>query len=192
MLDTAGTARYFDGVEPRRRSSKDEVRYQALRQTLERAVARSCPAWLASRREDIVQAAMMRVVGRSRDGKSLDEMSSSYLFRVAYTSLVDEIRLQRRRRMEQTDSAHDTETPLPSAGPSPEQRAQSRQLGRAIKACLERLAQTRNIAVSLYLQGCNVPEISGRVGWSRKQAENAVYRGLADMRRCLSDKGVQP
>lgn len=155
-------------------------------------MTRSCPAWLVSRREDIVQAALMRVVGRSRNGVDLDSMNSSYLFKVAYTSLVDEIRRQRRRGMEQTDSTHERVTPLTSRSPDPEARTLSQELGRAIKACMQRLAQTRNIAVALYLQGCKVPEISSQVGWSRKQAENAVYRGLADMRRCLADKGVQP
>lgn len=156
---------------------------------LERAVARSCPAWLVSRREDIVQAALMRINSRTRDGVDLDSMGSGYIFRVAYTALVDEIRHQRRRRMDQTDAA---ESPVKSEGPNPEQDVLSREIGRAIKACLEALAQTRHAAVSLYLHGSNVPQISTRTGWSRKQAENAVYRGLADMRRCLSDKGVQP
>lgn len=171
------------------RPSVDNARYEALRETLERAVARSCPTWLVSRREDVVQAALMRITSRTRDGVELDSMGSGYIFRVAYTALVDEIRHQRRRRMDQTDAV---ESPMKSDGPSPEQGALSAEIGRAIKACLEGLAQTRNAAVSLYLHGSNVPQISTRTGWSRKQAENAVYRGLADMRRCLSDKGVQP
>ena len=167
-----------------------DARYAALRRALERAVERSCPAWLVSRRGDIVQAALMRIVRRDRDGVDLDAMGSSYVFKVAYSALVDEIRHQRRRHMESTESAETAGLQSPVS--DPEQRTLSRELGAAIKACLELLAQTRNIAVSLYLQGCNVPEISSRVGWSRKQAENAVYRGLTDMRRCLSDKGVRP
>ncbi len=151
---------------------------------------RTCPTWLVSRREDVVQAAMMRILNRQRDGVALDSMGSGYVFKVAYSALVDEIRHQRRRRMDATSSVEDGELRSPKL--DPEAGVVSRQLGAAIKACLELLAQTRTVAVSLYLQGCNVPQISSRVGWSRKQAENAVYRGLADMRRCLTEKGVQP
>jgi RNA polymerase sigma-70 factor (ECF subfamily) len=30
------------------------------------------------------------------------------------------------------------------------------------------------------------------MGWTEKKAENLVYRGLADLRRCLSAKGLRP
>jgi len=137
-----------------------------------------------------VQAAMMRIISRHRDGVELDAMGSGYVFKVAYTALVDEIRHQRRRKLDSTSSAEETE--FHTEAGDPERRTAARQLGAAIKACLALLAQTRNVAVSLYLQGFNVPQISEQLGGSRKQAENAVYRGLADMRRCLTDKGVQP
>ncbi len=137
-----------------------------------------------------MQAALVKIMDRERSGADLGDMGSRYVFKVAYSCLVDEIRRQRRRKMPETSSP--AEGTLRSGDADPERQMQSHELGRAIKECLERLAQTRNLAVSLYLQGCNVPQISGRVGWSRKQAENAVYRGLGDMRRCLSDKGVRP
>ena len=136
-----------------------------------------------------MQAALLRIVKQAQT-RRIDALPPGYLHKVAYTSLVDEIRHQRRRRFDRTGSLEfdtvQTERPDPEAG------VLARDLGRAIKACLHALAQMRNLAVSLCLQGCGVAEVAHTAGWSKKQADNAVYRGLADMRRCLVDKGVQP
>lgn len=136
-----------------------------------------------------MQGALLRLVKKA-ERRPVDTLPASYVHKIAYSSLVDEIRYQRRRRLDQTDSLESAS--LGSERLDPESNAVARDLGRAIKACLHALAQTRNLAVSLYLQGSRVPEIARTAGWSQKQADNAVYRGLADMRRCLSGKGVQP
>ena len=38
------------------------IDYAQLREDLARAVARLCPGWLSSQRDDLVQSAMMRVM----------------------------------------------------------------------------------------------------------------------------------
>jgi RNA polymerase sigma-70 factor (ECF subfamily) len=37
-----------------------------------------------------------------------------------------------------------------------------------------------------------VPEASRILDWSAKRTENLVYRGLADLRECLTLKGMRP
>jgi RNA polymerase sigma-70 factor, ECF subfamily len=49
----------------------------------------------------------------------------------------------------------------------------------------------RRHAVTLNLQGHSVPDIGRLLGWTAKKAENLVYRGMADLRSCLSSKGIQ-
>jgi RNA polymerase sigma-70 factor (ECF subfamily) len=44
----------------------------------------------------------------------------------------------------------------------------------------------------LHIQGHSVDEISALLDCSRKKADNLVYRGLADLRACLSARGVTP
>ena len=39
--------------------------------------------------------------------------------------------------------------------------------------------------MTLHLQGFRVAEVATALGWTEKQAENLVYRGLADLRICL-------
>jgi RNA polymerase sigma-70 factor (ECF subfamily) len=46
--------------------------------------------------------------------------------------------------------------------------------------------------VTLYLQGHSVPDAARILDWPAKRTENLVYRGLADLRACLSNKGLRP
>jgi RNA polymerase sigma-70 factor (ECF subfamily) len=47
------------------------------------------------------------------------------------------------------------------------------------------LQDRRRTAVTLHLQGFRTGEVAAALGWTEKQAENLVYRGLADLRACL-------
>ncbi|MFP3941602.1 MAG: sigma factor, partial [Thermoanaerobaculia bacterium] len=66
-----------------------------LRRQLVRAVERTCPRWLSSEADDLVQNALIRVleIRRRREGEA--EFSSFYLRRAAYSAVVDEIRRRR-------------------------------------------------------------------------------------------------
>ncbi len=79
----------------------DAFDYTTLRRDIARAVARLCPRWLSARRDDLVQIAVMRVMQiagrREASGEGSEALASSYLYKVAYSVLVDEIRRMRRR-----------------------------------------------------------------------------------------------
>jgi RNA polymerase sigma-70 factor, ECF subfamily len=161
----------------------------ALRAALTRAVASICPPWLAASAEDVVQVALLRVVEVCRRGDGSTDLSTAYLRKAAYSALVDEIRrLKRRREVPLEDEGVDTRHSTPAA--NPEQTTSARQQGRAIRACLARLVRPRRLAVTLHLVGHSVPEAARLLNWSPKRAENLVYRGLADLRRCLEAAGV--
>lgn len=161
-----------------------------LRRRLSRAVVRVCPAWLSSHAEDIVQTALLRVLGAARvRGEGDPDLSSSYLEKAAYSATVDEIRRHRRRREE----AAPMERPVREAAADqadPETLAASREIAAGVGHCLSRLALPRRLAVTLHLQGHAVSEIAALLGWRFKKAENLVYRGLADLRRCLAARGL--
>jgi RNA polymerase sigma-70 factor (ECF subfamily) len=177
-----------EGLEARAFRRDD---YTQLRLDLVRAVRRICPSWLASRSEDVVQAALIRVSTLVEKGADPRPLSFSYLRKAAYSALVDEIRGLRRRQ----------EVPLPedsdafvlhAADPSPERTTASREIGEGIIECLRRLVQSRRLAVTLFLQGHTVPEAAKILGWSGKATENLVFRGLSDLRSCLASKGIAP
>jgi RNA polymerase sigma-70 factor (ECF subfamily) len=165
--------------------------YALLRSDLVRVVERICPSWLASRRDDLVQAVVMRVMEIQRRTEGTAVLSSFYLRKTAHSVLVDEIRRQRRRQEVPMEGDDDVAEPA-AALPDPERQAAGRQAGRAIRACLATLVRPRRLAVVLHLQGHSVPELCALLRWSLKRGENLVYRGMADLRRCLERRGATP
>lgn len=171
---------------------------QELRERIARSVARVCPRWLADQQDDLVQVATLRVLELQTASEGGRQFTAGYLWRVAYTAVVDEIR-RRKRRSEVSLEGCDV-TPegaslgdtLPSTEPDPESRGQGSQIGLGIRDCLERLVRARKLAVMLYLQGHTVPAAARLLEWSSKKTENLVYRGLRDLRGCLVRKGLEP
>jgi RNA polymerase sigma-70 factor (ECF subfamily) len=162
-----------------------------LRAALARAVCRICPSRLAAQADDIVQAALLKVLA-VHDGRPI---ASAYLWRAAYTATVDEIRRRRRRREVPLEAAAPPDA-APAAGPradsDPEGAVWAREIGRGLADCLRYLIEGRRLAVVLHLQGHSVPEAARILSWSDKRVENLVYRGLFDLRRCLTTKGLVP
>ena len=133
---------------------------------------------------------VMQIVDRNPSGDQDDRaLASSYLYRVAHSALVDEIRRVRRRR--ESDLDDEGVAPVAITRQDPERIAASREIGRGILDCLSRMSRERRLAVTLHLQGYSVPEASKVLEWNVKRTENLVYRGLADLRECLMSKGLR-
>ncbi|MEM1205569.1 MAG: RNA polymerase sigma factor [Acidobacteriota bacterium] len=163
-----------------------------MRRRLEASVRKVCPPHLADRSDDLVQVAMLRVMDVARKSEGVRVFTSSYLYRAAYSALIDEIRRLRRRQEVGMEDEDGTPMPLEAELPDPERHTASREAGQAITECLGTLVRPRRLAVTLYLQGHGTPDASGVLGWSVKKTENLIYRGLADLRRCLGGKGWSP
>ncbi len=164
---------------------------EKIRATLAVAVRRTCPPWLASDAEDITQEALLKVVRILERNEGEAELSSSYLWRVAYSATIDEIRRRRRHREVSMDDETMTAEPINPA-PSPESRSMATGIGQAIRDCLDGLIASRRRAVTLHLVGHTVSEAASLLGWPFKRTENLIYRGLADVRGCLERKGITP
>lgn len=175
-------------------TARQAIDYTRLRQDFVKAVSRLCPGWLASQRDDLVQAAVMRVMKileqQADGGEGEQPLAASYLHKVAYSALVDEIRRTTRRRETDLEDAAVEQVAINSQ--DPERMTASRQVGRGIQDCLSRMQRDRRLAVTLYLQGHTVPETARVLDWPAKRADNLVYRGLADLRQCLLAKGLRP
>jgi RNA polymerase sigma-70 factor (ECF subfamily) len=167
-----------------------------IRRGLVVAVTRACPGWLAPQRDDLVQSAMLRILELQNRGDGNRTFSSSYLRKVAYAVLVDEIRRMRHRSevpLAGEESAAGEGCAEPGGpGVDPERRLQDRQLGLVIADCLRNIKAERRQALVLFLQGHSVPETARILGWTDKKTENVVLRGRADLRRRLELKGLKP
>jgi RNA polymerase sigma-70 factor (ECF subfamily) len=168
------------------------IDYTKLRRDLAHAVARVCPRWQPTLRDDLVQSAVIRVMqvlAKNAGGNEGDPtLTPSYLYKVAYSVLIDEIRRERRRG--ETSLEEDAVAEHVMTEQNPERLATSHELGRGIQDCLTRIKRERRLAVTLYLQGHSVPAAARLLDWTAKRTENLVYRGLADLRECLTAKGM--
>lgn len=155
---------------------KDANDVAGMLPVLVRAVARHCPASLASQAEDLVQMALLRMLEHPpREGSGA--LGASYLWRVAFSVVIDEIR--RRQRSEKYQNDARARGVAQASGPD---------VGAEIRDCLERLPEPRRVSVTLHLQGFRLAEVASTLGWNEKRVENLIYRGIADLRRCLRGK----
>jgi RNA polymerase sigma-70 factor (ECF subfamily) len=171
--------------------SGGEEQLVALRQRFQGAVRRACPRWLADDAEDIVQAGLMRLFTSQEKSAGERQFSSIYLAKAARGAVVDEIRRRYRRREFPLEEKGPVDLAV-SHDPDPERQSASREIGRALRDCLARLRESRRLPVTLYLRGCSVPEVGRRLRWTPKKTESLVFRGLKDLRLCLSRKGIGP
>jgi RNA polymerase sigma-70 factor (ECF subfamily) len=176
--------------EERALSAEFLDRLPEIEQRLIVAVRRTCPSWLAAQADDLVQAAMIKVVEKARRNAEAPEVTPAFLWRVAYCAVVDEIRRHRRRREVPLAGEADGAPEPPATAPGPDRCADSHAIGVAIAGCLKRMLPERRQAVTLHLLGHSVPEIARLLGWSVKRADNSVYRGMSDLRRGLAEKGI--
>ena len=158
---------------------------EALRvlQALRAAVQRFCPPELRAAREDLVHSAQLRLLEIDARREQSGPRSTSYLWRVAYTTVVDEIRRLRRRSSSEPEGADGPEQAAPQPRP---------QLRLDLRACLAALLEGRRAAVLLHLEGFRAEEVGGVLRMETKRAQNLIYRGLRDLRRCLQEKGHSP
>jgi RNA polymerase sigma-70 factor (ECF subfamily) len=164
---------------------------EEVRRHLVAAVRRVCPPSIAGEADDLVQRAWLKLMRSENRGEGNPAPSASYLWRVAYTAVIDEIRRRDRRR--EVPLIEDSAAAIPATSqPDPEREAASRGIGAAIRDCLLKMVDARRRAVTLHLLGHTVPEIADLLGHRVKQSDNLVYRGMADLRRCLSGKGITP
>lgn len=159
----------------------------AIRAALERAVRAICPPWLAAQADDVVQEAWLRVE-KARAEES-GPPNASYLWKTAHSAAMDAIR--RRRRLREEAHAEEPDR-MPSAEPSPERAGQAAEIRRAVEEELARLAPDRRAAVLLFLYGYSLKESATMLGWTPKRADNQRYQGLAELRRRLAERGIEP
>lgn len=162
-----------------------------VRAQLMRTVQHVCPAWLSAQREDIVQAALLRVLNSLEGRESNAGLPSSYLWKAAYSATVDEIRRARRRPEVPLDELPVAER-VTDAAAGPDGDQSLRELGAAIRECLSRVGEARRVVVGFHLMGHKVGEMVNLLGWDEKRLRNLLSRGLLDLRRCLSERGLTP
>ncbi len=161
-----------------------------LADVLRRAVGRVCPSWLASQREDLVQSACLRVLKIWSEAEESRPLEASYLWRVAHSVVMDEIRRRRRRPEVALGNPGVAEPAAQEAGP--DQRHAAASLRGAIDEGLRQLSDPRRQAVLLYLHGFSLQDSARVLGWTAKRVDNQRYQGLSQLRAYLRERGLEP
>ena len=170
------------------RIGDDPVDLEELREILMQALRRKCSRRFESHFEDIVQRVLVKVVERSEDSSALVPVGPGYWVKAAHNALVDETR--RLRSKLEGPSPPEHEKSWFSEEPGPDRAFQSKQIGAAIYDCLQQQVDARKQAVTLYLHGYSAKESGKVLHYPEKRVRNLVFRGLSDLRRCLSGKGI--
>jgi RNA polymerase sigma-70 factor (ECF subfamily) len=140
--------------------------------------------------EQDVRIRLWRALGR---GAQLQTMSAAYVYRAAVSAALDLARRQNARRavplVEQRDS-HEMPLYRPPETCEPWDRLERAEVQEQITRALGELADRRRKVVGLYLLGYVREEIATLLGWSEPTTRNLLYRGLADLRACLTRGGI--
>ena len=184
---------------PRKEQKKRRVKtvsepfaYETILDELMVAVKKICPKWLADHRDDLVQVGMMRIMDVVRRSPEGEVPSNAYIRKVAFSAMIDEIRRQKRLAETTLENEESGEVPFAGNEHCAQTKVESTHIGGAIRDCLFKLVTPRRLTVALHLKGHSVPESARLLGWTPKKTENLVYRGLSDLRSCLTGKGVSP
>lgn len=176
-----------------------EVRFNAILdeygQVLRKAIARCCPTDLGIQTADIEQEARIRLWRALESEREIKDLTS-YVYRIASTTVIDAIRKVRARREESLYYAADEEgeevlRPLPvDEAAAPDRQFAQQQTMHKVAAAIARLPDNRRQVVTLYLKGMFSQEIADLLGWTEAKARNLLYRGLQDLRTQLKAEGI--
>ena len=162
--------------------------FRAVQRLLEKALYRTCPQWLQSEVEDLVQEAMIKLMKMLEASDQPMQVNKTYIKRMAHSITIDEIRKRQRRPEQGTEAGGEAEQ---VADIERDESAQ-RDTANSISECISEQLPDRQRAVTLHLIGHTVAEIARMLDCKAKRAENMVYRGVKQLRECLQAKGVHP
>jgi RNA polymerase sigma-70 factor (ECF subfamily) len=170
--------------------------YGRLIRSVVRKVCRSRPAIDLEDVEQEVRLKLWRVISNRT---AIDHLPS-YVYRVAYSVAVDQLRRIDVRPEDQFYGADDDgdggstgelERVPDAAAAAPDRIAACREAAAAVGEAVDRLSERRRQAVKLYLLGLNHTEIAAATGWTDAVARNHLYRGLGDLREALALRGIE-
>jgi len=172
------------------KTSPTPIEFEELRAILVRVMRRVCPTWMSGQQQDLVQAACLRIVKKWHGTEESPALGTSYLWRVAHSVVMDEIRRRKRHPETELDATGQIEPTSHRFLPEGDQIR--RELNTVITAGLERLNESRRWAVLLYLYGFSLNDSARMLGWNAKRVDNQRYQGLRELRAYLKERGMEP
>lgn len=142
--------------------------------------------------EDVVQEVRIRLWRAFSSGEQIERLGASYVYRTATSAALDMIRRRRSRGSEITDPADERLETMATSERGPEGEMESSDAVNDILGTVETLHPPRRAVVRMFLNGYERQEIADLLGWSEARTRNLLYRGLADLRERLRERGIDP
>jgi RNA polymerase sigma-70 factor (ECF subfamily) len=139
--------------------------------------------------DEVFQEVRIRLWRAMERRENPSDLPASYVYRTAMSAALDLIRRRRARREEELGVMHGGET---GAAPDPERDLEADELARTVAEAVEALTPSRRPVVRMHLAGYHRTEIAELLGWSEAKTRNLIYRGLAELRARLAERGVEP
>lgn len=147
-------------------------------------------------RDDDVDAVMqdvrIRLWKALGSGEKIRRVSTSYLYRTAVSAALDVIRRQRVRAVEAAAPLEASTEAAIAHLPTPEQAMADAELRAELERMMNGLRASRRPVVRMYLAGYSREEIAALLGWTEAKTRNLLYRGLAELRLRLVERGIHP
>lgn len=141
--------------------------------------------------DELLQDVRVRLWRARPDSEHVRTVSASYVYRTAVSAALD---LLRRRRVGRTESfdlrEHDRIATDSRAAIGPEEELAESELAEQIVQVVEEIAPARRPVVRMHLAGYRREEIAELLGWTEAKTRNLLYRGLADVREGLLERGI--
>lgn len=142
--------------------------------------------------EEIVQEVRIRLWRAFPSSEQISRLGASYVYRTATTAALDLMRRRRARGGEITDSMDERTESFATLARSPHAQLESDQAVGGIMEAVDALIPPRRAVVRMFLNGYDREEIADALGWSEAKTRNLLYRGLADLRERLRERGIDP
>ncbi len=140
--------------------------------------------------DDVVQDVRIRIWKALEGPEKISEVNASYIYRTAVSAALDLIRRRRHRRETPIHLSLETKESQMGAAKAPDRTFEDSELAREVFAAVDVLAEARRPVVRMHLAGYHRSEIAQLLGWSEAKTRNLLYRGLEDLRKELTARGI--
>jgi RNA polymerase sigma-70 factor (ECF subfamily) len=139
--------------------------------------------------DEVFQDVRIRLWRALQRRENPGDVPASYIYKTAMSAALDLIRRRRARREEELEVAAARQV---SVDPQSENALEADELAELIAEAVEALTPSRRPVVRMHLAGYHRSEIAELLGWSEAKTRNLVYRGLAELRVRLAERGIEP
>jgi RNA polymerase sigma-70 factor (ECF subfamily) len=142
--------------------------------------------------DEVVQDLRVRIWRSFGTAELIRRANPTYMYRAAVSAALDIVR--RRRALKASATSLDEVAPaaLADGRGRADGIVAEGEVARAVHEALTLLAESRRGVVRMYLAGYDRHEIAELMGWTEARTRNLLYRGLDDLRRILTLRGITP